>query len=153
MRLMRLVLMLVLLVATGTMFAQSASAQGKQKAKADVAKADVVSASDLDVGVAILEGKRVHYQLTDAELYDSATDEGKMILGEMSARLNTTPRKVPAIINFNFYGLRDEYGRLTCSLQVLRPDFLGGPFTKIAASDSSRSPGTWDTTQPGDLVN
>lgn len=101
-------------------------------------KADA-QAVNLDVSIAALTGKRVMYALAD--------DEGGLIL-----EATGQGRKVPAIITYNYRTSRDENGRLVSPLFILRPGFAGGPFTKDEApADSSRSPGCWDTIQPGDL--
>jgi hypothetical protein len=102
-------------------------------------KASKVAAPvDLDSGIAPLHGKRVFYQLTDEE-GGTAEPDG---------------RKTSAIITFNYRGLRDDQGRLVSALIILRPGFRGGLLIKDEVpGDSSRSPGTWDTIQPGDQRN
>jgi hypothetical protein len=102
---------------------------------------DRVTAADLDKGAAPLTGKRVMYSLTDEEggLILEATGQG---------------RKVPATITYNYRTLRDTEGRLVSPLFIMRPAFAGDVFSKDRVpADSARSPGTWDTVQPGDLRN
>ena len=92
---------------------------------------------DLDSSIRPLAGKRVFYQLLDSEGGGGEHDI----------------RKVPAFVAYNYRGesRRDAQGRLAVALVILRPGFLGGPFTKDeVGGDSGRSQGTWDNLQPGD---
>jgi hypothetical protein len=92
---------------------------------------------DLDSGVAPLTGKRIFYQLTDAE----------------GGRDEPDGRKSVALITRNLRGERDEEGRLVHNIVVF-PGNGHPPFTKMRVpSDSGRTPGTWDNIQPGDLKN
>lgn len=98
-----------------------------------------VTASDLDKGGTPLSGKRVFYQLLPEEC---------------NFECNGLNSKVPAIISFNDRGVRDERGRRTVSLFIMRPARWGGSFDKdFVAKDSGRDAGSWDTVQPGDLID
>jgi hypothetical protein len=98
-------------------------------------------ALNIDASVAPLTGKRVFYVLLDEE-------------GASQLEATGQGRKVPALIVYNYRGRRDDHGRLVSPLLIFRPGFAGGLLSKDeVAADSSRTPGTWDTIQPGDFVN
>lgn len=104
-------------------------------------RAAVSDALNIDTSIAPLTGKRVYYVLTDQE-------------GGLQLESTGQGRKVPALIVFNYRGRRDSEGRLVSPLVIFRPAFAGGLFQKDeVASDSSRTQGTWDAIQPGDLLN
>jgi hypothetical protein len=101
----------------------------------------LITSADLDHAYA--SGSTVFYQLTDEE--DGAGFEFHQ---------GYPYTKVPAIITFNYFDRRDSEGRKVYSLHILRPGFLGGAFDKAEVpADPSRTPGTFDTVQPGDLRN
>jgi hypothetical protein len=103
----------------------------------------LITSADLDH--AFTSGSQVFYQLTDEEGGNAFT---------FYPGTGITYRKVPAVITFNYYDRRDESGRKVYALYILRPAFLGGPFSKDeVAFDSGREPGSCDTIQPGDLRN
>jgi hypothetical protein len=103
----------------------------------------LITSADLDH--AFTSGSQVFYQLTDEEGGNAFT---------FYPGTGITYRKVPAVITFNYYDRRDESGRKVYALYILRPAFLGGPFSKDeVAFDSGRDPGSCDTIQPGDLRN
>ena len=105
---------------------------------------DLVTSSDLDH--AFVQSATVKYQLTDEEI------EGTPVYYSNG----TVVRRVSATIIFDYTAVdarRDGEGRRIWRLRVDRPDFYGGPFEKDAPSDPGRSPGTFDTIQPGDLVH
>jgi hypothetical protein len=103
----------------------------------------LITSADLDH--AFTSGSQVFYQLTDEEGGNAFT---------FYPGTGITYRKVPAVITFNYYDRRDESGRKVFALYILRPAFLGGPFSKDeVAFDSGRDPGSCDTIQPGDLRN
>jgi hypothetical protein len=103
----------------------------------------LITSADLDH--AFTSGSQVFYQLTDEEGGNAFT---------FYPGTGITYRKVPAVITFNYYDRRDESGRKVYALYILRPAFLGGPFSKDeVAFDSGRDPGTADSIQPGDLRN
>jgi hypothetical protein len=96
---------------------------------------------DLDSTIAPLTGKRVMYCLED--------HEGGLILESTGQG-----RKVPAIVTYNYRGLRNDNGILISPLIIFRPAFAGGILVKDdVPSSSDRTPGTWDNFQPGDLRN
>lgn len=98
-------------------------------------------AIDIDSTVAPLTGKRVTYQLTD--------EEGGLLLDALGQG-----RKVPALITYNYRTRRNADGMLVSPLTIFRPAVAGGLLLKDEVpGDSARSPGTWDTYQPGDLRN
>lgn len=101
-----------------------------------------VTSADLDA-IGGVNGARVFYQLTEEE-------QGPRF--EFSN--GTFASKVPAEVVFNYFGDRDDRGRLIFAVFIKRPLFLGGPFLKDEVPfDSARNPGTIDTIQPGDLRN
>jgi hypothetical protein len=100
-----------------------------------------VEVIDIDSSIAPLTGKRVMYVLEDSEggLILEATGQG---------------RKVPAIITYNYRGVRNADGVLVSPLVIFRPPFAGGFFEKDdVPSSSDRQQGTWDNFHPGDLRN
>jgi hypothetical protein len=103
---------------------------------------NLITSSDLDH--AYVTGSQVFYQLRDEDLQGMPFELRGLAI-----------RKVPAVITFHYYGShRDAQGRLVFALFVERPAFLGGPFSlDEVAADPSREPGTFDTVQPGDLVD
>jgi len=88
-------------------------------------------------------GARVFYQLTPAEHGDNFLFKN-----------GSGATKVPAVVNFNYFGRRDDQGRLVYGVTIFRPGFLGGTFTKDEVPfDSSRTPGTIDLFKEGDVYN
>lgn len=122
--------MVVMLTTLGLYFGQEATAQKSNRA---------ATAATLDSLGTV--GASVFYQLTD--------DEG----GNRFTYANGSGlRKVPAIVTFDPLGARGPDGRLTYSVRVFRPGFLGGAFDKDNVSyDSGRDAGTIDTIQLGDI--
>lgn len=119
----------------------SISKSSKVEAAQKGARNMLVTSADLDHAYA--SGATIFYQLTDEE-------DGEGF--EFQAGYPYT--KVPAVITFNYFDKRDAEGRKVYSLHILRPKFMGGAFDKDEVpSDSSRTPGTFDTVQPGDLRN
>jgi hypothetical protein len=111
---------------------ETAQAQKRQAA---------ITAVDIDSSIAPLTGKRVMYVLTD--------DEGGAFLESTGQG-----RKVPAIITYNYRVRRNTDGNIVSPLTIFRPQVIGGLLLKDEVpSDSSRSPGSWDNFQPGDLRN
>jgi hypothetical protein len=103
----------------------------------------LITSADLDH--AYTSGSQVFYQLTDEEGGASFS---------FYPGTGITYRKVPAVISFNYYDRRDESGRKVFALFILRPAFLGGPFSKdFVPADSGREPGSFDSIQNGDLRN
>lgn len=100
-----------------------------------------ITSSDLDH--LPVPGADIYYQLRDEE-----------ILGTPFIINDLPYRKVPGEIIFTYFGQRrDEQGRLVFAVRIDRPPFLGGSFQLDEVPfDSSRSPGTIDFIQPGDLV-
>jgi hypothetical protein len=138
-RKLAITLILFFAVVMALLFAPAVS-KVEQTALAQKQKA-AISAVDIDSSIAPLTGKRVMYVLTDEEggSYLESTGQG---------------RKVPAIISYNYRTLRNASGNLVSPLTIFRPASIGGLLLKDEVpSDSSRSPGSWDNFQPGDLRN
>lgn len=92
----------------------------------------------LEQGMSIETGKRLFYQLTDAE---GGTRE---------------KRKCFAVIDFEYpVGTRDESGiSLAVSLSIYRPLHLGGFFQKsLVPFTGNREPGTCDSIKPEDTAS
>ena len=102
----------------------------------------LITSSDLDH--AFVQSATVKYQLTDEEIQGLPLTYSN---GTIVRRFNAT-----IIVDYTAIDARrDELGRRLFRVKVDRPDYLGGVFEKDAPFDNSRSPGTIDTIQPGDL--
>ena len=89
--------------------------------------------SEIDDDTSDVVGKRVYYQLTDAE---GGTDE-------------PGGRKRAAVVNQVYFdNRRDGQGRKLTGIFVME----GSGFSVDAPLDSSRTPGTWDIYKSGDSV-
>lgn len=110
-----------------------------QKANKNTAFATVWDT--LDLTVTLKTGKRVFYVLTDEE-------NGKLMEAE------TSSRKCLAFVTAVTFGERSELGHRVASLHILRAGEYGGVFDKTNVPfDNSRSTGTFDNAQWGDLVD
>lgn len=88
---------------------------------------------EIDDDISDVVGKRIYYQLTDAE---GGTDE-------QGGR-----KRAAVLTRVYFDNRRDEMGRKLSGIFV----FEGSGFAKDAPLDPSRTPGTWDIFHSGDLV-
>jgi hypothetical protein len=105
----------------------------------------------MDASIATGRGKRVAYQMADAELrasLDSASDEVKAWLDLNEDGLPVSPsgivdRKAAAIVINGLRGKRNDRG----DVEMLRvfPHTGGGSFAVVCNRDPARTPGTWDT--------
>jgi hypothetical protein len=136
-RLLALAIVCLLVFGVGYQVSQVSTGSVALAQKEQAAKKSV----DIDSTIAPLTGKRVMYVLTD--------DEGGALLESTGQG-----RKVPAIITYNYRVNRNADGNLISPLTIFRPASIGGLLLRDdVPSDSSRSPGTWDNFQPGDLRN
>lgn len=107
--------------------------------------------NNLDAGIGNETGKRVYYQLTDAELGIKQNADGTW--PEPGGDVSIPTRKVPAVIDYSYpESHRGETGsEFVASLTIFRPLHKGGVFQKDNVEpNGARVPGTYDQIQAED---
>jgi len=112
-----------------------------QKSKGGVAP---ITSADLDQR--LVQGATVKYVLADSEI------AGQPVLYSNGSVFRRCDARI--IVDYtDIDNRRDERGRKLYRLKINRPDFYGGEFERDAPFDAGRDLSSFDTLQPGDLVN